>query len=82
MKLLGRLSPNVVEVAAEEVREGQRLAAGRYQPFSLANVDASGEIVLEAGPGDDGLIYIVGCAAPDYAWTLEPQDAVMIEKES
>jgi len=83
MKLLGRLAPHIQEVRADEVEEGARLAAGRYQPYSMCNVDAAGEIAIsvEYDPADR-LVYIVGCAEPGYAWTLDPADPVMIEKEA
>lgn len=82
MKLLGRLHPSIEEVFADEVRPGLRLAAGRYQAFSMSNVDSAGEVVVEVDHAADGLIYIVGCAAPGFCWTLEPTEPVMIEKEN
>lgn len=82
MRLLGRLAPHIQEVRADEVQEGARLAAGRYQALSMGNVDSAGEVAISVDYDQaDRLVYIVGCAAPGYAWTLDPADPVMIEKE-
>lgn len=83
MKWLGRLAPDVEEYRAEQVKVGWRLAAGKYQAPALMNVSFSGEIVLAMDDDEgNGLVYIVGCAAPGYAWTLYPHETVMIEKGS
>jgi hypothetical protein len=81
VKLLGRVAPNVEEVRADAVKVGDRLAAGRFQEFSMSNVHRGGEDVTAVDHAD-GLIYIVGHQEPGYAWTLAPEDTVMIEKES
>ena len=79
MRLLGKAAPNVVETRADEVEVGDQLAAGAFQAFALSNV-RSGETVLEV-TADGGLIYIVGDRAPGAAWTLAPEETVMIVKE-
>lgn len=82
MKLFGRIAPNIEEVRADTLKVGQRLAGGRFQEFDMSNVAHAGEEIMGVNPGDDGLIYVVGETAPQYAWTLEPGDIVMIEKEA
>jgi hypothetical protein len=78
--MLGKINPRVEEVRADEVRQGDVLASGAFQPFAMANAH-SGEQVLEVS-AKSGLVYVVGASAPDYAWTLAPDEAVMIVKES
>lgn len=79
MKLLGKINPRVEEVRADEVRQGDQLAAGAFQPFAMANAHI-GEHVLEVA-SEGGLVYIVGASEPSFAWTLTPDEAVMIVKE-
>lgn len=79
MKLLGKINPRVEEVRADEVRQGDQLAASAFQPFAMANAHV-GERVLKVD-AEDGLVYIVGASAPSFAWTLTPNEAVMIVKE-
>lgn len=80
MKLLGRINPNVEEILAGEVKKGDRLAAGRFQAFSLSNADSAGETVIEVTKLD-GLVYIRGDREPGWEWTLAPEETVMIEVE-
>lgn len=79
MKLLGKINPRVEEVRADEVRQGDQLAAGAFQAFAMANAHA-GERVLEVD-AEDGLVYIVGASEPSFAWTLTPDESVAIVKE-
>lgn len=80
MKLFGHIAPHLAAVRADLVRVGDRLGAGVYQPFSLANVHRNGETVTEVEI-DQGLVYIVGDGNSNAAWPLEPHEVVMIEKE-
>jgi len=79
MKVFGKLVPEIEERRADEVNVGDRLAGGAYQRASMGNARA-GEVVLDVRH-DGGLIYIVGDRAPGYAWTLAPEETVMIAKE-
>lgn len=78
-KLLGKINPRVEEVRADEVKEGDRMASGAFQQFALSNARA-GEEVMEVSISEDR-VYIVGASAPGTAWTLFPEETVMIEKE-
>lgn len=83
MKLLGRLMPNIIELRAEEIVPGVRLASGVFQARCLSDVDPAGEIVIDVEVGDLREIRIAGCAAPEgFSWALDPLDPVMIEKEA
>lgn len=81
MKFLGRLSASVREVCADEVKVNDRLAAGRFQAFSMSNVDSEGETVTEV-THLDGLVYIQGSGSPGYEFTLYPEETLMIEEEN
>jgi hypothetical protein len=80
VKLLGKINPRVEEVRADEVRQGDQLASGAFQSFAMSNAHV-GERVLEVSAEDD-LVYVVGESAPDFAWTLTPDESVAIVKES
>jgi hypothetical protein len=79
VKLLGRLAPWIEEVRADALTADDTLAAGRYQPYELGEVDPAGEHVLKVDRDED-LIYVWSCGAPDDTFSLAPDQVVMVDR--